>query len=75
MKFQVKFKTPYVGDQAREEIACQCDGPNSCPDCEPKEDDLYKAQMLMNQFIEHDEYCTIEFDTDTQTASVVRVVK
>lgn len=73
MKFQVKFKTPNATERALEELECQCNGPNSCPDCETKEWEAIDAKKLVETFVQYDEYVTIEFDTEAKTATVVPI--
>lgn len=72
MKFSIKWKTPDVVEDALEQFACQCGGPNSCQDCEEKEVIQCEARELVKKF-SNGEYIEIQFDTDTQTATVVKL--
>jgi hypothetical protein len=67
MKFTLTFKTPYATDA----IDNQLDAEHN--DGERRE--ALKASMthLAHKFVKYDEYVTIEFDTETQTATVLPV--
>lgn len=58
MKFTVTFKTPDALDYAIEDLS---------------EDEQEEAKETARKFIEYGEYAVIEFDTETQTATVVPV--
>lgn len=73
MKLQVVFKTPDAVEAAMEDAEHNCDGPNSCPDCETEEWALYEAKLLTKKFVRHGEYITVEFDTEAGTATVVPI--
>lgn len=62
MKIQITMKTPCgVSDAINaEEIGKE------------KKDELY---TLADKFFEYNEYCTIQLDTDTQTAKVIEINK
>jgi len=53
--------------------SCECNG--NCIDCELAEDRLRdktdEARKMTEKFVAHGEYVTIEFCTDTNTATVV----
>lgn len=57
MKFKVTFKTPDAVQYALEEL--------------PAGSDFESAQKVLDKFVEYNEYVRIEFDTETQTATVV----
>lgn len=57
MKFRVTFKTPDAVQYALEEL--------------PADADFESAQKVLDKFVEYNEYVRIEFDTETQTATVV----
>ena len=67
MKFQLTFKTPYVTDA----IDDMADADHN--DGEERENLVETAKELARKFVEYDEYIRIEFDTETQTATVVPV--
>lgn len=55
MKFSLTFKTPDVTDQL-----------NDIEDAE----DRAKAESMVEKFLEYGEYITVEFDTESQSATV-----
>ncbi len=57
MKFQLSFKTPDVLDQLDEVL-------------DP--DDQEAARETARQYLQYGEYLRVEFDTDTETATVVK---
>ena len=57
MKFRVTFKTPDAVQYALEEL--------------PADADWESAQKVIDKFVEYNEYVRIEFDTKTQTATVL----
>ncbi len=69
MEFSVTFKTPGALKYALDELDCDC--VESHCECQASEDQ-HKAKVLANKYIKYDEYVTIEFDTDTGTATVVK---
>lgn len=85
MKFTVTFKTPDVLDQVESENMQPCaehlakdewgdEDCNSCVEAEEREQDkrdLMKA--CAEKFVKWGEYVTIEFDTDANTATVVKL--
>jgi hypothetical protein len=78
MKFKLTFKTPDVLDRALDDadydpkIMCSCGG--NCSDCERLLDqaglDRQEIRNFSKQFVRYDEYITIDFDTETGTATV-----
>lgn len=56
MKFSLSFKTPDVTDQI--EMDDMDDATRS------------KVKSVLEKFLQYDEYCTVEFDSDTQTATM-----
>lgn len=56
MKFILSFKTPDVIDQALENI--------------DEEDQREGIKCVADKFLQHGEYLSVEFDTETQTATV-----
>jgi hypothetical protein len=86
MKFVLAFKTPDVLDPALDTVRavgcgapeCGDDGsPGCCIDCERMEDNAREDAMEIRNtaelFVEYGEYIRIEFDTDTKTATVLKV--
>jgi len=80
MKFRVTFKTPYVLDMTLEdhkETHCLEHARHvpACEECVEAEDrsfnNLDAIQKCAEKFIQYGEYITIEFDTETQTATAV----
>ncbi len=80
MKFRVTFKTPDALDPAlQEHMDTHCedheDHDPDCDKCFQLEDRgcaaISAIQKCAEKFIEYGEYVTIEFDTETQTATVV----
>lgn len=59
MKFQVTFKTPDAVQYALDEL--------------PADADWESAQKVLDKFVEYNEYVRIEFDTETNTATVLPV--
>lgn len=59
MKFTLTFKTPDVTDEINE--------------LDADYDDILSAKDLADKFVQYDEYVTIQFDTETQTAVVLPV--
>ena len=57
MKFQLTFKTPDVLDQLHEVI---------------DDDEQIEADQLAKKFLRYGEYITIEFDSEIQSATVLR---
>lgn len=84
MKFRVLFKTPDALDGALEEHMdthceeCEEHDPE-CDECNALEDKALQAisqiKNIGEKFIEYGEYITIEFDTETQSATVVPLKK
>ena len=67
MKFILTFKTPNATDAIDDELdADHNDG---------EEREALKASMkyLAHKFVQYDEYVRIQFDTETQTATVLPV--
>lgn len=62
MKFTVFFKTPDAAYYAMKDV--RADG---------AEADVEAAEALMEKFIEYGENISVEFDTDTGTATVVKL--
>jgi hypothetical protein len=60
MKFTVTFKTPDAVQYALEELPAGADWRK-------------EAQKVTDKFVEYGEYVRIEFDTQTQTATVVPI--
>lgn len=56
MRFKATFKTPDVLDYALEYL---------------EGEELAEAKELAEKYVQYGEYVTIEFDTETQTATVV----
>lgn len=56
MKFKVTFKTPDAVDYAIEDLS---------------EDEQAEAKETARKFVEYGEYVVVEFDTETQTATVL----
>lgn len=78
MKFRVTFKTPDVLDSALSDAwsEAHCEdheyrdaGCSACIDA--SEESRHQVKELAEKFIEYGEYVTIEFDTETQTSTVV----
>lgn len=61
MNFQLTFKTPDVLDQLREEVEGE----------DREEEQMEAAQDVIKKFLRYGESITVEFDTKTQTATVV----
>lgn len=59
MKFQVTFKTPDAVQYALDEL--------------PAGADWESAQKVLDKFVRYNEYVRIEFDTETNTATVLPV--
>ena len=66
----------------KQKLICEfCSDIGNCPVCadelkdelELVQNEREKAEKLVKQFIRYDELITIEFDTDTNTATVVKV--
>lgn len=75
MIFRVTFKTPGVTEDAIKdavfaESECDC---GLCPECRQTYKDMGHDAMteLAEKFVQYGEYVTIEFCTDSQTATVV----
>ncbi|MFC1453640.1 hypothetical protein ACFLQL_00485 [Verrucomicrobiota bacterium] len=61
MKITLTFKMPDVLDQLNDQI-------------DPKTDDeLIRAKEIAEQYVSYGEYVTIELDTETGTAEVLKV--
>lgn len=82
MKFQVTFKTPDVLDPVLEgHMDTHCDEHEEhdpdCDACAELEErgcmDMAIIKSCANKFIQYGEYVTIEFDTDSGTATVQKV--
>lgn len=68
MKFSVSFKTPYAFDRTAEEYE------NHLVDRTEQAMLISDIHETMRKFIKYpQEYITIEFDTETQTARVLEV--
>ena len=61
MKFKLVLKDPSLMDS----LCYFIENPN----------DAEKAKRLVREFTQFDEYLTVEFDTDTRTAELLRLVK
>lgn len=57
MKIQVNFKTPDALDYAMEDV---------------KSPEKEKIRSIAEQWIKYSEYCTIEIDTEANTATVLK---
>jgi len=66
MKATVMFKTPDVTEYAIEDAIRYVDSEDE------KEEIKAKLEAVFKKFIEYGECISIEFDTDTQTAVVVK---
>lgn len=82
MKFQLTFKTPDVLDQIIEKQSNHCDNHidrdydsddcNLCDEVDNRSSENIAAiEECAEKFIRYSEYITIEFDTETKTATVV----
>jgi hypothetical protein len=81
VKLRLLFKTPDVTDAVEAYVVKHCEvhdeydqGCTACID--RKQEAKYEVQDFKEQlrkFVEYDEYVTIEFDTETKTATVVPV--
>ena len=63
MKFTLTFKTPDLIDQVQSE-----DGENYTWLAEEEQKPI---EAIFKKFIKYGEYCSIKFDTDTMTATVL----
>jgi len=91
MKFSLSFKTPDVLDYVLDQYEstgcgateCNAEGdngsPGTCFDCECAEDNAFEERAQIRQcaerFIQYGECITIEFCTDTNTATVIPLRK
>jgi len=66
MRIQLTFKTPDVVDNAI------IDSFSDIKDKEARDNAIYAAKQAIRCFVRNDEYCTIEVDTESRTANVVR---
>jgi len=81
MKIRLSFKTPDVTDAVEEYVVKHCEVhdeyDHDCDACiDRKHEAKYEVRELkdkLGKFIEYDEYVRIEFDTETQTATVLPV--
>ena len=69
----------HINDQNYHESCCPecgCKGVGECEDCDLADDliheDVATMHELMEQFISNGEYLTVEFDTETNTATIVK---
>jgi len=68
MKFRVMFKTPDAVEYGLQSSGAPDDGMGHL---DRDDEDVQACFALAKKFVQYDEYVTIEFDTETQTATVV----
>ena len=71
MKLRINFKSPCSVDQSLLARAEAMAGDNPDPDAVPNMMDHLRKEI--SHWVRYGEYCTIEIDTETKTARVVRV--
>jgi len=70
-----------LGDMKNELREKFCNNLDDCVDCQDElhdelqeiQDAREKAEQLIEKFVKHGELITIEFDTDAETATVVKI--
>ena len=70
MKFKLTFKTPNATDAINDQLDCEYND-----DSEERKELKEAMEDVAEKFVEYDEYITIEFDTDGQTATVLPLNK
>jgi hypothetical protein len=70
MKFQVMFKTPNAVEYGLRRSGAPDDGMGNL---DRDDEEVQACFALAKKFVKHGELVTIEFDTETQTATVVAV--
>ncbi len=68
MKFQVMFKTPDAVEYGLKSSGAPEDGMGNL---DKDDEDVQACMKLASKFVRYGEYVTIEFDTSTQTATVL----
>lgn len=68
MKFKVTFKTPDAVEYGLLDSGAPTDGMGNL---DREDDEVQECFALSRKFVQYGEYVTIEFDTQTQTATVV----
>jgi hypothetical protein len=68
MKFRVTFKTPNAVEYGLLSSGAPEDGMGHL---DREDEDVRACFALAKKFVQYDEYVTIEFDTSTQTATVL----
>jgi hypothetical protein len=70
VKFRLTFKTPNATDAIVDQLDAEYND-----DSEEKQEMKEAMEDVAEKFVEYDEYVTIEFDTDGQSATVVPLRK
>lgn len=70
-KFTLTFKTPYVLDQIQDQVTSKY--PDDEPDSQRVMDEIDTHVGLADKFVKSGEYITVEFNTETGQATVVKV--
>lgn len=77
MKFTVTFKTPDAVSTGIEAAMTKAEVPfykvnDDSPEQEKRAQIIADAESVMKQFVTYSEYITVEFDTETMEAKVIK---
>lgn len=77
MKFTVTFKTPDAISTGIEAAMTEANVPfykgyDDSPEQEKRAQVIADAESVMEQFVTYSEYITVEFDTETMEAKVIK---